>query len=345
MAETYQPISVLLTGGAGFIGSHVLRLLVNKYPDVRFVCLDKLDYSAHIENMSDYASLQNFKFVKGDIGAADLVAHLIASEKIDTILHFAAQSHVDNSFGNSLHFTHSNVLGTHVLLEAAKAALPQIRRFIHVSTDEVYGENILESGDQIFTENSALNPTNPYAATKAAAEMLVGAYQISFGLPCIITRGNNVFGSHQYPEKLIPKFINLLERGDKLCLHGDGSHRRSFIHVEDVARAFDVVMIRGKVGEIYNIGTEFEISNRQVAEKLLHLFGVEDADFPARLQFVRDRDFNDRRYHIDNSKLQLLGWAPQIGFDEGLARTVQWYHEHLSYFGDLSRVLVPHPRM
>lgn len=342
---TYEPKSVLLTGGAGFIGSHVLRLLVNKYPHIVFVCLDRLDYCGNVSNMSDYIDQPNFKFVKGDIGAADLVAHLIASHKIDTVMHFAAQSHVDNSFGNSLQFTHSNVLGTHVLLEAARAAMPQIRRFIHVSTDEVYGENVLENGDESFNETSALKPTNPYAATKAAAEMLVGAYQISFGLPCIITRGNNVFGSHQYPEKLIPKFIHLLERGEKLCLHGDGSHRRSFIHVEDVARAFDVVLTRGQIGEIYNVGTDFEITNKEVAETLLGMYGITSDQFDQHLTFVRDRDFNDRRYHIDNSKLRQLGWEPVIKFEEGLKRTIDWYRNNIQYYGDLTRVLVPHPKV
>ena len=168
----------------------------------------------------------------------------------------------------------SNVYGTHVLLEAAKGLGAQLRRFVHVSTDEVYGESTVESGDEWFSESSALKPTNPYAATKAAAELMVTAYQTSFKMPCIITRGNNVFGSHQYPEKLIPKFINLLERDQPLCLHGDGSHRRSFIHVEDVARAFDAVLHKGKTGEIYNIGTEFEISNLEVAKTLLSEYNL-----------------------------------------------------------------------
>lgn len=341
-APVYTPTSVLLTGGAGFIGSHVLRLLVNKYPAVKFVCVDKVDYCASVKNMSDYADKPNFKFVKGDITSVDLINYVLLTEKVDTIMHFAAQSHVDNSFGNSFHFTQSNILGTHVLLEAAKGARGQIRRFIHVSTDEVYGESTVDQGDVWFSESSRLKPTNPYAATKAAAELLVSSYQTSFKLPCIITRGNNVFGSHQFPEKLIPKFTNLLLRGHPVCLHGDGSHRRSFIYVEDVARAFDTVLHFGILGEIYNIGTEFEISNLEVAQALLAEFGLSDqAD--KYITFVRDRDFNDRRYHISNEKLLALNWKPLVDFYDGLKKTIAWYRDNQLYYGDLSSVLVPHP--
>ena len=342
--ESYTPTSVLLTGGAGFIGSHVLKLLVPKYPDVRFVCLDKLDYCASVKNFDSVADLTNFKFVKGDITSPDLVNYVLHTEKIDTVMHFAAQSHVDNSFGNSFQFTQSNILGTHVLLEAAKNVGKQLRRFIHVSTDEVYGESTIGSGEEWFSESSALRPTNPYAATKAAAELLVGAYMTSFKLPCIITRGNNVFGANQYPEKLIPKFINLLEQGKPCCLHGDGSHRRSFIYVEDVARAFDVILHRGITGDTYNIGTEFEISNLEVTRALLKNFNLTEKE-DEWIVFVKDRDFNDRRYHIDNSKLKKLNWKPEVDFFEGLKRTIKWYRENQAYYGDLSQVLVPHPRV
>jgi UDP-glucose 4,6-dehydratase len=256
--------------------------LVPKYPDVKFVCVDKVDYCASVKNMDTVMQLPNFKFVKADICSSDIINYLLVSEKIDTVMHFAAQSHVDNSFGNSFQFTMSNVYGTHVLLEASKSIGSQLRRFIHVSTDEVYGESTIEHGDEWFSETSALKPTNPYAATKAAAELMVSAYQTSFKMPCIITRGNNVFGSHQYPEKLIPKFINLLERNRPLCLHGDGSHRRSFIYVEDVARAFDTVLHKGIIGEIYNIGTEFEVSNLDVSRALLREYGLADKESEVR---------------------------------------------------------------
>jgi len=209
----YSPQIVLVTGGAGFIGSNVLVHLVKKYPHAKFVCLDKLDYCSSLRNLKDVWSCSNFQFVKGDIASADLVNYVMHSYKVDTVLHFAAQTHVDNSFGNSFHFTQTNVLGTHVLLESAKIFKDQLKRFIHVSTDEVDGESSVQQDATPFDEKSALNPTNPYAATKAAAELLVKSYAQSFGLPIIITRGNNVYGPGQYPEKLIPKFINLLKLG------------------------------------------------------------------------------------------------------------------------------------
>ena len=342
--QVFTPTSVLLTGGAGFIGSHVLNLLVPKYPNVHWVCIDKIDYCASTKNMKQVENLPNFKFVQGDICSPDIVRFVLNEYKVDTIMHFAAQSHVDNSFGNSFQFTQSNVMGTHVLLEAAKNLGSKLKRFIHVSTDEVYGESTMEHGEEWFSESSSLRPTNPYAATKACAELLVGAYVTSFKMPCIITRGNNVFGANQYPEKLIPKFINLLEQGKACCLHGDGSHRRSFIYVEDVARAFDTVLHYGVTGETYNIGTEFEISNLEVTKALLENYGLQGKE-DEHIVFVKDRDFNDRRYHIDNSKLMKLNWKPQVDFYEGLKRTIKWYRENQNYYGDLSQVLVPHPRV
>lgn len=333
----YTPERVILTGGAGFIGSHVLRFLVQKYPEVLWVCLDKLDYCASLKNLESLRDFKNFKFVKGDITSPDLVNYLLVSENIDTIMHFAAQSHVDNSFGNSFQFTHNNVMGTHVLLEASK--VNKIKRFIHVSTDEVYGES---KDEEKFYEGSMLNPTNPYASSKACAELLVRAYMTSFGLPCIITRGNNVFGPNQYPEKLIPKFISLLESEKPCCLHGDGTNQRSFIYIDDVVRAFDTVLMYGVVGETYNIGTEFEITNLDVAKTLLDEYGFNYKKF---IEFTKDRAFNDKRYHIDNTKLQKFGWYPMVDFIEGLRKTILWYKENPSYFGDIKNILVPHPNI
>jgi dTDP-glucose 4,6-dehydratase len=233
------------------------------------------------------------------------------------------------------------VLGTHVLLESAKLFKNQIGRFVHVSTDEVYGESPL-SHDDTFDEKSAMNPSNPYAATKAAAEFLVKSYRQSFGLPVIITRGNNVYGPRQYPEKLIPKFISLLQKGMPCSIHGDGSHRRSFIHVEDVACAFDAVLHRGQLGQIYNIGTDFEISNLEVTRVLLRLFGIVDES--KHIVFVEDRSWNDVRYHINIEKLALLGWKPRVAFEEGLLSTIRWYQEHPDHWGNVASALVPHPR-
>ena len=213
----YKPKNILITGGAGFIASHVVILMVKKYPNLKIVNFDRLDYCSCIENLCDLKSEPNYKFIKGNICSSELVSYVLESEKIDTIMHFAAQTHVDNSFGNSFQFTQNNILGTHVLLESAKVA--NIARFIHVSTDEVYGEQRLDQ--EAMNEEQVLEPTNPYAATKAGAEFIAKSYHRSFGMPLIITRGNNVYGPHQYPEKLIPKFINQLTRGRQVTLHGN----------------------------------------------------------------------------------------------------------------------------
>ena len=213
----YKPKNILITGGAGFIASHVVILMVKKYPNLKIVNFDRLDYCSCIENLNDLKSEPNYKFIKGNICSSELVSYVLESEKIDTIMHFAAQTHVDNSFGNSFQFTQNNILGTHVLLESAKVA--NIARFIHVSTDEVYGEQRLDQ--EAMNEEQVLEPTNPYAATKAGAEFIAKSYHRSFGMPLIITRGNNVYGPHQYPEKLIPKFINQLTRGRQVTLHGN----------------------------------------------------------------------------------------------------------------------------
>lgn len=252
---------ILITGGCGFIGSHLVNHLVTKYPDYFVVNLDKLDVCSSTKNVSQVESLHNYKFVQGDIASADLVNYILESERIDTIVHMASQSHVDASFGNSFSFTHNNVYGTHVLLEAAKKAA--VHKFVHVSTDEVYG-----SCDDQKTESSATNPTNPYSASKAAAESIVRGYINSFDFPAIITRGNNVYGSNQYVEKLIPKFACRLLCDQKCCIHGDGTNRRHYLHVTDAVAAFDLILHKGVVGETYNIGSTDEFTNRQIAEKL-----------------------------------------------------------------------------
>ena len=279
--------------------------------------------------------------MEGDIRSATLVNYVLKSKNIDTIVHFAAQTHVDNSFGNSLQFTQNNVVGTHVLLEAAKNA--DIKRFIHVSTDEVYGEAEME--DEGMIETKALEPTNPYAASKAAAEFLVKAYHRSFKLPVIITRGNNVYGPHQFPEKLIPKFVSLLERGRKLCMHGTGENRRNFIYVTDVARAFDTIVHKGHIGSIYNVGSELEMSNIQVARFLLKYYGKEDQEDDI-IEYVEDRPFNDFRYVINSDKLIALGWKPEVEWQDGLKRTIEWYKKFggRNWGPDIGQFLAAHPR-
>ncbi|XP_047330107.1 trifunctional UDP-glucose 4,6-dehydratase/UDP-4-keto-6-deoxy-D-glucose 3,5-epimerase/UDP-4-keto-L-rhamnose-reductase RHM1-like [Impatiens glandulifera] len=339
MAE-YTPKNILITGAAGFIASHVANRLIRNYPDYKIVVLDKLDYCSNLKNLLPSRSSTNFKFVKGDIGSADLVNYLLITESIDTIMHFAAQTHVDNSFGNSFEFTKNNIYGTHVLLEACKVT-GQIRRFIHVSTDEVYGETDEDAvvGNH---EASQLLPTNPYSATKAGAEMLVMAYGRSYGLPVITTRGNNVYGPKQFPEKLIPKFILLAMQGMPLPIHGDGSNVRSYLHCDDVAEAFDVVLHKGEVGHVYNIGTTKERRVIDVARDICKLF---DKDPEKSIKYVENRPFNDQRYFLDDQKLKKLGWSEKTVWEEGLKKTIEWYTSNPDWWGDVSGALLPHPRM
>ncbi|KAJ6894108.1 NAD-dependent epimerase/dehydratase family protein [Populus alba x Populus x berolinensis] len=337
---TYTPKNILITGAAGFIASHVCNRLIRNYPDYKIVVLDKLDYCSNLKNLLPSKSSPNFKFVKGDIGSADLVNFLLITESIDTIMHFAAQTHVDNSFGNSFEFTKNNIYGTHVLLEACKVT-GQIRRFIHVSTDEVYGETDEDAvvGNH---EASQLLPTNPYSATKAGAEMLVMAYGRSYGLPVITTRGNNVYGPNQFPEKLIPKFILLAMQGKDLPIHGDGSNVRSYLYCEDVAEAFEVILHKGEVGHVYNVGTKKERRVIDVAKDICNLFS-KDPD--KSIKFVENRPFNDQRYFLDDQKLKILGWSEHTAWEEGLRKTIEWYTQNPDWWGDVTGALLPHPRM
>lgn len=338
--STYTPKNILITGAAGFIASHVANRLVRNYPDYKIIVLDKLDYCSNLKNLIPSNSSPNFKFVKGDIGSADLVNYLLITENIDTIMHFAAQTHVDNSFGNSFEFTKNNIYGTHVLLEACKVT-GQIRRFIHVSTDEVYGETDEDAvvGNH---EASQLLPTNPYSATKAGAEMLVMAYGRSYGLPVITTRGNNVYGPNQFPEKLIPKFILLAMRGKTLPIHGDGCNVRSYLYCEDVAEAFEVVLHKGEVGHVYNVGTKKERRVLDVAKDICKLFNM---DAEKSIEFVENRPFNDQRYFLDDEKLKHLGWSEKTTWEDGLRKTIEWYTSNPDWWGDVSGALLPHPRM
>lgn len=340
--EEYVPKNIFLTGGAGFIASHVAILLCKKYPQYNIVVYDKLDYCSCLKNLDELNDLPNFKFVKGDICSPDLVSYVFKENQIDTVMHFAAQTHVDNSFGNSFAFTESNIYGTHVLLESAKCC-PTLRRFIHVSTDEVYGEGEDFETDPM-KEDHVLEPTNPYAATKAGAEFLVKSYYRSFQLPVLITRGNNVYGPHQFPEKLIPKFTNQLMKGMPLTIHGDGSNTRNFLFVKDVANAFDVILHKGTPGHVYNIGGDNEIPNLTVAKTLLKLFGREKEE-DKWIQFVPDRKFNDLRYTINSSKLHELGWTEQTSWEDGLKETVEWYKKYTSRYGNVDAALVAHPRI
>ena len=285
--------------------------------------------------------LLHVEFIQGDIRSVDLLNNVFKSKKIDTILHFAAQSHVDNSFGNSFEFTKNNIEGTHALLEASRLS-GNVTRFLHVSTDEVYGESSFELGDSNTEHASLLAPTNPYSATKAGAEMLVMAYGRSYGLPFVITRGNNVYGPGQYPEKAIPKFSILASNGEKLSIHGDGLATRSYMHVNDAATAFDIILHRGQTSHIYNIGARQEHTVLSVAQDVWKVVGRDPKEASTH---VRDRAFNDRRYFIDCSKLYALGWNQEIMWEQGLEETVQWYRTQdlMSYWNDFAFALQPHP--
>ncbi|KAF5797912.1 putative NAD-dependent epimerase/dehydratase, dTDP-glucose 4,6-dehydratase, NAD(P)-binding protein [Helianthus annuus] len=332
--------SILITGAAGFIASHVTNRLVSNYPNYKIVALDKLSYCSCLKNLQPSFPFSNFKFVKADITSPDLINYLLDAEEIDTIMHFAAETHVDNSFGNSFEFTTNNIYGTHVLLEACKVTR-RINRFIHVSTDEVYGESDFET-DIGSSEASQLLPTNPYSATKAGAEMLVMAYHRSYGMPIITTRGNNVYGPNQFPEKIIPKFILLAMRGDPLPIHGDGSNVRSYLYSGDVAEAFDVVLHKGAIGHVYNIRTRNERSVLDVAADICKLFGF---DVTKTIRYVNDRPFNDKRYFLDDQKLKDLGWEERTPWEAGLRMTIAWYRENPDWWGNVTSALHPHPRI
>mmetsp|Transcript_13674 Transcript_13674/g.26431 ORF Transcript_13674/g.26431 Transcript_13674/m.26431 type:complete len:378 (-) Transcript_13674:90-1223(-) len=341
--QEYVPQSILLTGGAGFIGSHVLRKVLTTFPDTKVVVLDNLSYCASVKNLDEALEHPNCTFVHGSITSSDLVVYVLEKEEVDTVLHFAAETHVDNSFGNSFKFTQTNVMGTHVLLEACKRLNGQIRRFIHVSTDEVYGESL---GNESFLEESVLEPTNPYAASKAAAEFMVKAYHRSFKLPVIITRGNNVYGPNQYPEKIVPKFIHQMMRDIPLTVHGDGSTLRNMLFVSDVADAFITIVRFAEPGQTLNIGGSQELSVMDISSAILDSFGRNSEEGRKKwVYFAEDRKFNDTRYNIDNSKLLELGWKPKVDFKTGLQTTLEWYKAHPNHWGSIEHALAAHPRV
>ena len=314
----YEAKVILITGACGFIGSNVLNYLSNKYENITFINVDKLDYCSSLKNIIVGS---NYHFYTCNITNSTMISYILNKHNVDTVIHFAAQTHVDNSFGNSIQFTHDNVLGTHTLLECCRE-YGKINRFIHISTDEVYGEVELD-GDECF-ETAILKPTNPYAATKASAEHLVFSYYHSFSLPIIITRGNNVYGPNQYPEKLIPKCITSVKEGKPFTVHGLGNTVRNFIHVDDVSRAIDTILFKGIVGEIYNIGSKNEFNVLEIVQKIVRSMKGLDTIEPY-IKYVEDRLFNDLRYSVSNKKLIDLGWSEQVGFTDGLKSTIDWY--------------------
>ena len=293
-------MNILVTGGCGFIGSNFINYMLPK--EVNIFNIDCLNYCANEKNVNHHP---NYKFIRGNITSKDFVLHILKEYAIDAIIHFAAQSHVDNSFDNSLQYTTDNVYGTHVLLQASKE-YGKLKKFLHFSTDEVYGEVDLDHPG--CHEKSLLNPTNPYAATKAAAEFIVRSYYHSFKLPIVIVRCNNVYGPNQYPEKLIPRFIKLLKEGKKLTIHGKGETRRNFIWAEDVASATELILNKGEINGIYNIGTTQEYSVMDVAKIIVQRMTERMTDVHNHIEFVEDRPFNDSRYSVDATLLKSLGW-------------------------------------
>jgi UDP-glucose 4,6-dehydratase len=315
--------NLLITGGCGFIASNFINIYFNKNKDIKIYNLDAMYYCASEDNVKE--EIRNdprYKFIKGNICSYDLLWHILNEYKIDSVIHFAAQSHVQNSFNESLQYTNDNIVGTHTLLETCRR-YGKIKRFIHVSTDEVYGESMLEEEEKQKTEESILCPTNPYAATKAGAELIAQSYYHSFKLPIIITRGNNVFGPNQYPEKLIPRFIKLLRENKKVTIQGDGSNVRAFLHAFDVADAFILILEKGKIGEIYNIGShdENEYTVLEVAKILIKMI-KQNENYNDYIEYIEDRPFNDKRYYISNKKLKDLGWDAKINFLDGLKELI-----------------------
>ena len=314
-----EGLNLLITGGCGFIGSNFINYIFDK-TNYNIINLDAMYYCASENNIKEeIKNNDRYKLIKGNLCSYDLVRHIINDYKIDYVIHFAAQSHVQNSFEDSLQYTKDNIEGTHTLLEVCRK-YKNIKKFIHVSTDEVYGESMIEEDENKKTENSILCPTNPYAAKKAGAELIAQSYYHSFKMPIIITRGNNVYGPNQYPEKLIPRFIELLRDNKKVTIQGDGSNIRAFLHSHDVARAFEIILEKGKIGEIYNIGSDEnqEYTVLQVAKLLIEKI-KNTKEHDNWITYIEDRPFNDKRYYISNKKIKDLGWSIDIDFEDGIS--------------------------
>jgi dTDP-glucose 4,6-dehydratase len=305
--------NLLITGGCGFIGSNFINKYFNNKQFKKIINIDAMYYCANENNVDEcIRKHKNYKLIVGNICDYDLMKNILKKYNITHIIHFAAQSHVQNSFENSLQYTQDNIYGTHILLDNCKK-YNKIKKIIHVSTDEVYGESI----DEQKTEKSLLCPTNPYAATKASAEMIMKSYYYSYKLPIIITRSNNVYGKNQYPEKVIPLFIKLLKENKKITIHGNGTTIRSFIYIDDVVKAFELILEKGIIGEIYNIGSTNEYSVLDIAKILIKLIKNTD-NYEEWIEYVQDRPFNDKRYFICDKKIKLLGWTHNIDMLTGL---------------------------
>ena len=324
-------MKILITGGAGFIGSHLVRLFVTKYPNYQIVNLDKLTYAGNLENIKDIETASNYIFEKGDIEDLPFVQSLFDKYQFDRVIHLAAESHVDRSISEPLAFIKTNVLGTATLLQVAKNTWKgnsDGKLFYHVSTDEVYGS--LPLGDKMFVETTGYDPRSPYSASKASSDHFVRAYQHTYQLPIVISNCSNNYGSYQFPEKLIPLFINNIFHNKPLPVYGTGENVRDWLWVEDHARAIDTIFHQGKIGETYNIGGHNEWQNIELIRLLCRLLdeklGRPKESSQQLITFVKDRAGHDLRYAIDASKLEKeLGWKPSLQFEEGLSKTIDWY--------------------
>lgn len=323
-------MKILVTGGAGFIGSNFIYHMLGKYPDCRIVCLDKLTYAGNLRTLFGALKDGRFRFVRGDIADGDFVYRLFGDERFDAVVNFAAESHVDRSIVNARPFLVTNIIGTQVLLDACNRY--GVGRFHQISTDEVYGDLPIERGDLRFTENSPLRPSSPYAASKASADLLVQAYCRTYGTFATISRCSNNYGPYQFPEKLIPLMITHALAGKSLPVYGDGKNVRDWLHVSDHCRAIDAILRGGRSGEVYNVGGRCELPNTEVVKRILGLLNKPEN----LIEFVADRKGHDRRYATDCSKTESeLGWKAETDFSVGLEQTVRWYLDNRSWWEEI----------
>ena len=313
-------MKIVVTGGAGFIGSNFIYYIMDKYKDYRIICIDKLTYAGNMSTLSGVMQSENFKFIKADICDAEKMDNVFGEEKPDIVVNFAAESHVDRSISNPNVFLETNIMGTSVLLECCRKY--EVSRYHQISTDEVYGDLPLDREDLSFSEDSPLKPSSPYSASKTSADLLVLAYFRTYGLPVTISRCSNNYGPYHFPEKLIPLITLKALNDEKLPIYGDGKNVRDWIYVKDHCRAIDLILHKGKIGEVYNVGGNSEKSNLEVVKTILNILGKNED----LIEFVPDRLGHDRRYAINNHKIENeLGFKREVTFEQGIGQTVNWY--------------------